>query len=302
MRVLVTGGTGFVGAALVSALALRGDKVTVLSRSPRKAKLPRGVRSAEWTPTKAGNWQEELGTVDAVVHLAGNPVAQRWNKAVKESIEKSRVESTRLLVEGIANTAHKPAVMVSASAVGYYGISRSKRVVEDSSPGDGFLPDLCKGWEANARAAEDHGVRTVQLRIGVVLGPDGGALDKMVAPLRMFVNGPIGRGDNVVSWIHRDDVVGMILWALDDDTTTGAYNCTSPYPTTGRELAKSIGSVIGRVAVPAPVAAARMVLGDAVDVVVGSLDVYPERAVDAGYEYHHARLVPALESALMADD
>jgi len=303
MRVLVTGGTGFVGSALVKALALRGDRVTVLTRNPEKAQrgLPRGVRAAAWNPLKAGPWQDELGVVDAVVHLAGDPVAQRWSDAVKKSIKSSRVESTRLIVEGIAKADKKPSVMVSASATGYYGVSRKGRLVEDSDPGKGFLPEVCVGWEEEAKKAEEHGLRTVQLRIGVVLGPHGGALDKMVAPMRMFVNGPIGKGDNMLSWVHRDDVVGMILWALDDDGKEGVYNCTSPFSTTGKGLAKAIGSVIGRPAIRAPEAAVRMVMGEAVDVLVGSLEVYPERAVDEGYEYHFARLTPALEDALMSD-
>ncbi|MEQ9319332.1 MAG: TIGR01777 family oxidoreductase [Polyangiaceae bacterium] len=304
MRVLVTGGTGFVGSALVRALARRGDRVTVLTRNPNKARngLPRGVRAAAWHPQKAGPWQDELGVVDAVVHLAGDPVAQRWTEATKKSIKASRVESTKLIVDAIAKADKKPAVMVSASATGYYGVSRKGRLVEDSDPGKGFLPEVCIGWEEEAKRAEEHGVRTVQLRLGVVLGPDGGALDKMVAPMRLFVNGPIGKGDNAMSWIHRDDVVGMILWALDDEGKEGAYNCTSPFSTTGKELAKTMGSVLGRPAVPAPEAAVRMVMGEAVDVLVGSLDVYPERAVDQGYEYHYARLTPALESSLMADE
>ena len=292
------------GRALVKALVKRGDRVTVLTRNVRKARngLPRGVRVAAWNPLKEGPWQEELGVVDAVVHLAGDPVARRWTDAVKKSIEQTRVESTRLLVDGIAKADKKPAVMVSASATGYYGVSREGRLVEESGPGKGFLPEVCIGWENAAKKAEEHGVRTVQLRMGVVLGPDGGALDKMVAPMRLFVSGPIGKGDNMMSWVHRDDVVGMILWALDDDGRQGAYNCTSPYSTTGKEMAKTIGSVLGRPAIPAPEAAARMVMGEVVDVLLGSLDVYPERAVEAGYEYYFARLTPALESSLMADE
>lgn len=289
---------------MVKALARRGDRVTVLTRNPSKAMsgLPRGVRAAAWNPQKAGPWQDELGVVDAVVHLAGDPVAQRWTEATKKSIKDSRVESTKLIVDGIAKADKKPSVLVSASATGYYGISRPKRLVESSEPGKGFLPDVCVQWENEAKKAEEHGVRTVQLRLGVVLGPDGGALDKMVAPMRLFVNGPIGNGKNAMSWVHRDDVVGMILWSLDDDGKEGAYNCTSPFSTTGKELAKTMGSVLGRPAVPAPEAAVRMVMGEAVDVLVGSLDVYPERAVEEGYEYHFARLTPALESSLMADE
>ena len=302
MRVLVTGGTGFVGGAVVRALSRRGDRVTVLSRNPKKAQrdLPRGVRAAAWDPRKEGHWQDEVGVVDAVVHLAGDPIAQRWSPDAKKAIRDSRVESTRLVVDAIEKAQKRPAVLVSASATGYYGIERKGRLDEASEPGKGFLPELCMAWEEQAPRASELGTRSVQLRLGVVVGP-GGALDKMIAPMRLFVNGPIGSGENILSWVQRDDVVGMALTALDDDSWEGAYNCVSPYAVTSRELAKTLGSVIGRPAVPAPAGPVKMILGDFVDVLTGNLDVFPQRAVDAGYEYHHARLTPALEAALMAD-
>jgi uncharacterized protein (TIGR01777 family) len=301
-RILVTGGTGFVGRALVRALRARGDAVTVLSRDPVGARraLGRGVRVAHWEPRRPGPWCDELGTAEAVVHLAGAPIARRWTARYRIELEESRVTSTRLLVEAIGRARRKPAALVSASATGFYGADRPDEVEEGSAPASDFLGGLCQRWEEAARGAEEHGLRTVLLRTGVVLGPSGGALAKMVGPGRAFVGGPIGRGDNWMSWVHLDDAVGMALWAIDDEGVRGAVNVTSPYYVTARDLATTAASVLGRPRLGMPEAAARIVFGDAVDVMVGSLRAEPRRAIEAGYEYHHARIVPALAAALAA--
>lgn len=303
MRVLVTGGTGFLGRALVRELHRRDDKVTVLTRDPKSARdeLPREVRAARWDPSQGGAWQDEVGVVDAVVHLAGDTVMRRWTKKTKRKMRDSRIKTGKLLVEAMAAAKHKPEVFVSASATGYYGSDRNDTCDEDSDPGSGFLAELCRDWEAEAAKAEEHGVRVVQLRIGVVFGPGGGALSQMIGPMKLFVNGPIGSGDNIMSWVHIDDVVGMVVWGMENPDVRGPINCTAPESVTSRELAEQMGSVLGRRNIPAPEPLVRMVLGDAIEVVTGSLDVYPRRAVDLGYEYHHARLVPALESALVGD-
>jgi uncharacterized protein (TIGR01777 family) len=301
-RVLVTGGTGFIGGAMTRALVERGEKVTVLSRDPRRGQreLPREVRVAAWTPEKPGPWYDELGVVEAVIHLAGAPVVGRWSDAYKKKIEESRVLSTRNLVEAIGRAKTKPSVLVSASAAGFYGADREGEVDEDSEPGKDFLAKVCRAWEEEAAKVEEHGVRCVRLRIGVVLGPGGGALAKMVLPLRIGV-GAIGKGDNHVSWVHLDDVVGMAMFALDDERVSGPMNATSPYPTTLRELARTAASVIGRPTFPVPLAAVRATMGEAATVLTGSQQVYPRRAVDLEYEFHHARLLPALEASLMAE-
>ncbi len=302
LRVLVTGGTGFVGRALVRALIRRGDQVTVLSRDARHGRdVPREARVVAWSPGKPGPWEAELSVVDAVVHLAGAPIAKRWTPAYKKTLAASRVDTARALVEAIGKQPHKPSVFVSASGVGYYGASRpGKELDEDSAPGTDFLAKLCVEWEREAKAVEQHGVRSVQLRLGVVLGP-GGALAEMVQLGGAFVGGPVGKGDNALSWIHLDDVVGMVLWALDDAAVSGPINCTSPFVTTQRELAKTAGSVLGRPAVGVPEAVMRVAMGEAVDVLCGSVDAKPKRALELGYAYHHARLVPALEAALVSD-
>ncbi len=287
----------------------RGDVVTVLTRDVAAARreLPRECRVAHWDPGKKGPWFDELPFVDAVVNLAGAPVASRWTDDYKRKIRDSRVKATESLVEAIAaageskaRNAKRPAVLVNASGCGYYGASLDAEVDEDGDAGRDFLAEVCKDWEAAAEKAEENEVRVVRLRIGVVIGKGGGAAKEMV-PMGMFVAGPIGKGDNAVSWVHVDDVVGMILWSLDEPSVHGAINCTSPFFTTGRELARSMASVLGKRNLPVPEAFLRPVFGAAVDIMVGSQKIYPKRAVDQGYAFHFARLVPALEQALMGD-
>lgn len=305
MRVLVTGGTGFIGRALIRALIDRGDQVTVLTRNVDKARgqVPRDTaRVVAWEPGKAGAWQDELSVVDAVVHLAGAPVLKRWTDKHKKAIKDSRVGTARALVAAIADHDHKPDVMVSASGTNFYGLDLPNKELDEShGPGSHFLSEVCVAWEDAVKPVEEHGVRAVQLRIGMVIGPGGGAIDEMVQLGGAFVGGPVGKGDNHVSWVHLDDVVGMILMAIDDDSLRGAINCTSPFVATQREIAKAAGSVLGRPTFGMPAAVARAILGDVVDAVTGSLNVQPTRALDLGYEYHYARLVPALEDALMSD-
>ncbi len=291
------------GRAVVSALVGRGIRVTVLSRHVQaaRARVPRGVRVVAWNPSHKGAWFDELGVVDAVIHLAGEPVAQRWTATTKARIDNSRGGVTRRLVEAIAAAEKKPSLLISASAVGIYGVDRrGETLTEDSDVGEDFLAGVCKRWEGAARGAEKHGVRCVQLRFGVVLGKGGGALSQMLRP-RLFVGAPIGKGDNRVSWVHRDDVVGMTLAALDSSSWRGPINCTSPYSATQRELADQIASVVDKPAIGLPESVARLAFGDMVDVLVGDSRVYPQRAVEREYPFCHARLTDALEASLAPD-
>jgi uncharacterized protein len=301
--VLITGGSGFIGRGLVKELLARGDRVTVLTRDVRRARaaLPRAARVAAWTPEKVGPWFEELEVVDAVVHLAGESIAKRWSDAVRRDIVQSRVESTRLLGEAIGKAKHKPRVFVCASAVGYYGPRPGDEVLdEDSEPGKGFLADVVIKWEEAARAVEEqHGVRSAQLRIGVVLGEGGGPLEQMLTPFKLFLGGPIGDGKQVISWIHGDDVVGLVLLAMDNDTVRGPLNVTSPFAATSEELAKAIGTVLNRPSwFRVPEVMVKIGLGDAAEILTTGQRVYPKRAAALGYEFRRARLVPALESIL----
>jgi hypothetical protein len=299
--VLITGGSGFIGRRLSQELTERGDRVTVLTRDAgtTRGKLPPGVRAAGWTPTKEGPWYDEVDKVDAVVHLAGELVAQRWSEAKKKEIVESRVGSTDRLVEAIARAKHKPKVLVCASAVGYYGARDAKEELDEASErGQGFLAELVERWEAAAKKAEEHGVRVVMLRIGIVLGKGGGALGSMVAPLKMFVNGPIGKGDQIYPWVHLDDVVGLAILGIDDERVSGPVNATSPYPESARTLAKVIGDTINRPTIGVPAGVVKAMLGEAAEVLTGSQRVVPKRAIELGYEFRHARLVPAVESIL----
>lgn len=301
-RVLITGGSGFIGKRLVRELLDRGDLVTVLSRSPEKTRreLPIAVRVAAWTPGKTGPWCEEVDGVDAVVHLAGELVAQRWSDKKRAEIEKSRVDSTRVLVEAMGAAKHKPSVFVCASATGYYGPRGGDEVLdEDAEPGKDFLAGLVQRWEEAAEGATAHGIRALQLRIGVVFGPGGGALEQLARPFKLFVGGPIGDGKQVISWVHRDDVVGMILFGIDNDAAKGPINAVSPYAATNRQVADALGVVLGRPSfMPTPAAVVGLVLGEAASIVTTGQRVFPKKAAELGYEFRHARLVPALESIL----
>lgn len=305
-KVVITGGSGFVGRRLVDVLLARGDQVAVLTRDPSRArgKLAAGARAVAWTPEKDGAWTDELEAADAVIHLAGEPVAQRWTPEVRARIVSSRVDSTRVLVEAIGRRAHKPAVFVCASAVGYYGARPSDEALDESStPGNDFLADVVKRWEAEAQAIARHGVRDVELRIGVVLGEGGGAMDKMVPAFRLFVGGPIGDGKQVVAWIHRDDVVEMTLFAMDDERVRGPFNVVAPNPATGAELAKAMGRVLHRPSwIPAPTFAVKLVMGgEAANAILTGQRVLPKRALDLGYAFRHPDLEPALASILIKD-
>ncbi len=300
-RVLVTGGTGFLGRAVILALLNRGDQVSVFSRDVRRGKrvLPRAARVVAWTPGQAGPWHAELSAVDAVVHLAGAPIAQRWSEAHRARLITSRVDTTRSLVAAIGEVRRRPRVLISASGTGYYGADRGREeLVEDSAPGNDFIAKLCIGWEREARGAGEHAVRAVQLRLGAVVGRGAGMLESMIQLGGALVGGPIGKGDNTLAWVHVLDVVDMVLMAMDDARISGPMNCTSPIWTTQAELARAMGSVMGRPVLGAPKAVMRAALGGMVDVVCGSLCVVPERLAELGYGYHHAQLLPALEDAL----
>lgn len=302
--VLLTGGTGFIGRSLTRALLARGDRVTVLSRDPSRTRgrLPQGAVAVAYDPEREGPWLDELGRASAVVHLAGENVAQRWTDEARRRIISSRVDSTRLVVEGMRRAEKKPDVFVCASAVGFYG-SRpaTERLTETSSRGQGFLADVVNAWEAAAQPAESLGVRTIMLRIGIVLGEGGGPLEKMMLPFKMFAGGHIGSGTHVISWIHADDVVGLILLCLDNPEARGPINAVAPNAVTSAELAKAIGRAMHRPAwfnVPEPLV--RLGMGEAAEFMTTGQRVLPHRATELGYEFRWPNLDPALASIVKA--
>jgi uncharacterized protein len=299
MRITITGATGLIGARLVGALRARGDEVTVLSRDPAKAGAALGVGAAAWDPLAGPAPAGALAGRDAVVHLAGEPVAQRWNGKVKERIRISRETGTRNLVDGLRAAEPRPGVLVSSSAVGYYGKRGDERVPESTAPGDDFLANVCVAWEREAQAAEELGLRVVRIRTGVVLDRSGGALKTMLPPFRVGVGGPVAGGAQYLPWIHIDDLVGLYLTALDDPAWSGAYNGSAPEPVTNGEFSKALGRALHRPALlPVPGAALRLLYGDMAEVVTEGQRAVPERALAGGFAFRHAELDEALADAL----
>jgi uncharacterized protein (TIGR01777 family) len=305
LAVTVTGATGLLGPSLVSALAERGHEVTVLTRDPARARTTLGdVQAVAWEPLAQPAPAEALAGRDAVVHLAGAPVAQRWSEAAKRAIRDSRVTGTRNLVAGLAAIAGegdggRPRTLISSSAIGYYGAHGEEPLDEDAPPGPDFLAQVCLEWEAEAAGASSLGMRVAQVRTGVVLDRGGGALAKMLPPFKLGVGGPVAGGRQYVSWIHAQDVVGMVLAALVDARWSGPINATAPDPVSNRDFSKALGRALGRPSLlPVPGLALRALYGEMAEIVTSGARVMPAKALVLGYEFAYPRLEPALRAAL----
>ena len=304
MRVVVAGATGFVGRRLVEALSGRGDEVVVLSRHPQGAgsralSSLKSVTIRGWSSEPGGDWSSVVDGADAVVNLAGEPVVgRRWSDEQKRRILESRVQATRAVVAAIAKAGRKPKVLVNASAVGFYGFREDDRLDETASAGTDFLAQVCLAWEDEARKASGH-TRTVMLRIGIVLGEEGGSLSEMVRPFKLGAGGPIGSGRQWVSWIHRDDLVSMILFAIDTPGVEGPLNATAPEPVRNVDLSRAIGRVLHRPSfLPVPEIALRVALGEVAGMLVRGQRVVPKKAQEAGFRFAHAELEPSLRGIL----
>ena len=301
-RVTLTGATGLLGRRLVRALHERGDEVTVLSRSPDRAYELYGLDAQAWDPVAGPAPAEALAGRDAVVHLAGENVAQRWSKDARRRILESREQGTRHLVEGLRAAEPRPAVLVSSSAVGFYGPHGDEPLPEDTPPGDDFLARVCVAWEREARVAEELGVRVVLVRTGVVLDKQGGALGKMLPFFKAGVGGPVAGGNQLMPWIHADDVVGIYLRAVDDAAWSGPVNATAPEPVSNKVFSKALGRALHRPALaPVPAAAIQLLYGDMSEIVTKGQNAVPRRTLELGYRFEHADLDEALRSALRSD-
>lgn len=306
MRVTITGATGLIGASLVASLHEREAQVTVLTRDPAHARARLGeVEALAWDPLSEAAPTQALAGRDAVVHLAGEPVAQRWSAKVKQAIRDSRTIGTGNLIEGLARAqaaegTGAPHTLISSSAIGYYGDHGEEPLDEDAPPGNDFLAQVCVEWEAAAALAHERlGLRAVQVRTGVVLDRSGGALAKMLPAFRLGVGGPVAGGHQYMSWIYAEDVVGMMLAALEDERWSGPINATAPEPVTNREFSKALGSVLRRPSLlPVPGFALRALYGDMAEIVTSGARVMPAKPLVLGYEFSHPQLHEALRAAL----
>ena len=296
MTVLVTGSSGLVGSALIPNLEAGGHRVFRLVR-----RSPQNDTERRWDPETGELDAADLEGVQAVVHLAGENIATgRWNDAKKDRIRSSREDGTRLLAQGLAELQTPPGVLICASAVGYYGNRGDEILDEESAPGADFLAETCLDWEQAARPATDAGVRTVYLRIGIVLSADGGALAKMLFPFKMGAGGVIGSGNQYMSWITLSDLVRIVDHALDTDGIEGPVNAVSPAPVTNREFTKALGGVLSRPTLfPMPAFAARLAFGEMADaLLLSSTRVLPARLQESGYDFQHPQLEGALRHIL----
>jgi uncharacterized protein (TIGR01777 family) len=306
LRVTVTGATGLIGSSLVSALQERDAQVSVLTRDPVRARAKLGdVEAVAWDPLGEAAPAHALVGRDAVLHLAGEPVAQRWSAKVKRAIRESRTIGTGNLVAGLARVqasdeAEVPRTLIGSSAIGYYGAHGEEPLDEDAPPGEDFLAHVCVEWEAAVAAAHERlGLRVVQVRTGVVLDRTGGALAKMLPAFRLGVGGPVAGGHQYVSWIHAEDVVAMMLAALQDERWSGPINATAPEPVTNRDFSKALGSALGRPSLlPVPGFGLRALYGEMAEIVTSGARVMPAKPLVLGYEFAHPQLPAALRSAL----
>lgn len=297
MIIAVSGSTGLVGSALVGALEARGHLVRRLVRHAVRD----GDHEIRWDPDKGEIDAAELNGIDGVVHLAGENIAGgRWTESFKRRILESRTKGTRLLAETLAGLEMKPSVLVSASAIGYYGNRHDEEVDELAPSGNGFLAEVCREWEAATEAAHDVGIRVVKLRIGPVLSPQGGALAKMLTPFKLGLGGVIGSGLQYFSWIALDDVVNALVFAVENESVVGPVNAVAPDAVTNREFTKTLGHVLGRPTIfPMPAFAARIAFGEMADeMLLGGARVAPRELIKAGFTFEYPQLEPALRHLL----
>ncbi|MFN9173339.1 MAG: TIGR01777 family oxidoreductase [Synechocystis sp.] len=305
MKIILTGATGFVGHQLVPHLHQAGHQLTLLVRDPARADrlFPASafpnLTAIAYDATASGAWQDQIDGQDAVINLAGEPISERWTPQYKEAILNSRKVGTEKLVEAIAKASQKPQVMISGSAIGYYGTSETETFTETSAVGNDFLAEVCQAWEAAAKPVHDFGTRLVILRIGIVLGADGGALGKMLPPFKLFAGGPLGNGEQWFSWIDRVDLVRLIDFALTETTVQGTYNATAPEPVRMKDFCQTLGQVLSRPSwLPVPDLALELLLGEAAKLVLEGQQVLPQEIATTNFKFQYPKLAASLKQIL----
>lgn len=306
MNIFITGGTGLIGKALINKLLERGDSLTVLSRNKEKAEklFNNNVNVIQGNPSEKGDWQNIISTggFDTIINLAGEPVAsKRWNDAEKKNIYDSRIKSTENIIESIKKASIKPKSLINASAVGYYGFQEDDREInENETIGKDFLSYLCRDWEDTARRAEKKGLRVVRLRFGIVLSDNGGALEKMIVPFKLYAGGHIGDGKQWVPWIHINDAVNLIIFSIDNLNVTGAVNVTAPNPVRMKDFCKEMGKVINRPSwLPVPTLTLKATFGEMADIITSGQRAVPHKVLNNGYKFQYENVDEALNNLLV---
>jgi len=310
MNILIAGGTGLIGQALTAELLSRGYKVTILTRNPQKQRaLPPGVTLVAWDGKSPNGWGHLIESTDAIINLAGTSIAgenmfaiftRRWNDDYKRDILESRLDAGQALTMAIQAAEQKPKVLLQASAVGYYGPRGAESVDEQTPPGhDYFMADVCQAWERSTHQIEELGVRQVIIRMGLVLATYGGILPMMLLPFRLFAGGVLGSGEQVISWIHINDIVRSICFLLEDETIRGVYNLTAPNPVTNAQFAKIAGNTLRRPSfLTVPSFALKLLLGEKAALILDGQHVLPEGLLAAGYDFQFTELEQALNHLL----
>lgn len=301
MRVIITGGSGLIGRELTATLSYAGHDVILLSRSPNRVQdLPLKAKAVEWDGRTPQGWGDLVNSVDAIVNLAGANIAGgRWTDQRKQILRDSRVEAGQAVVEAVRAAVNKPRVVVQASAVGYYGVRGIEEVTETTPAGSGFLPELCKDWEASTAPVEQLGVRRAIARTGVVLSPDGGALPRMMTPFRFFVGGPLGSGKQWFPWIHFTDEVNALKYLIESESASGAYNLCSPTPVTNAEFSRILGKRMHRPCwLPVPDFALRLLFGEMADVLLKGQKQMPRRLQRSSFRFLYSAADAALKDIL----
>jgi uncharacterized protein (TIGR01777 family) len=304
VKIVVAGGSGFLGTSLSARLAKDGHAIVVLTRDKPGSGTSGGIRYAQWAPNgETGSWAQEIDGADAIVNLAGAGIAdKRWSTDRKQILERSRTLSARSLVNAVQAASRRPGVLIQASAEGYYGSfpDDGPTLDESSPPGSDFLARLCVAWEREAEPLTRLGVRLVIARTTIVLSKDGGALPKMIPPFRMFVGGPLGSGRQIMSWIHLDDWTGMVAWAIQNPAVAGPINLSSPHAVTNAEFSRALGRALYRPSwIPVPAFALRLIVGEMADeALLRGHRVMPAVAMRLGYKFLYERIDDAMAAAV----